>query len=143
MKKTSYIFSLIILILLSCSESDDNPHEESLCDEITIVDHDRYNNTESKGFLIKSVELTGDCLEVKIESAGCDSDSWEVDLIDSSGIAESLPVQRFLRISLDNTGDCLAMVIKTYTFDLRPIRTGDDVVLLNLALWEELIPYEY
>jgi len=143
MKKSIFVFSLILTSLLSCSESDDNPYQNSTCDQITIVDNSRYKSNQSEGFLIRSVQLTGDCLEIEIESSGCNGDTWKVELIDAGRVAESNPEQRDLRVLLEYEEFCNAIVFKTYTFDLRSIRTRNNVVLLNLNLWDEQIRYEY
>ncbi len=82
-------------------------------------------------------------MEIEIQAGGCGGISWKVDLIDAGSVAESNPEQRKLKISLENKEVCLAIVNKTYTFDLRPVRTANNAVLLNLELWEEPILYEY
>ena len=143
MKKSILVFSLILTSLLSCSKSDDNPYEDSVCDQITKVDNSRYKDNQSEGFSIRSVQIIGDCLEVEIESGGCSGETWKVDLIDAGRVAESNPEQRDLKILLENEELCNAIVFKTYTFDLRPVQTNNSVVLLNLELWEEQIRYEY
>jgi len=143
MKNSIFAFCLILISLLSCSESDDNPYENSVCDQITTVDNSRYKNNQSEGFLIRSAQIIGDCLEVEIESGGCSGNTWKVELIDAGRIAESNPEQRDLKAVLENEEVCNAIVFKTYTFDLRPVRTTNNIVLLNLDLWDEQIRYEY
>ncbi len=142
-KNSVLVFSLILVTLVSCSDSDDNLYEDSVCDQITIVDNNIYNSTQTDGFSITNIELAGDCLEVEILSSGCSGDTWKVNLIDAGRVAESNPEQRDVKISLDNQEDCEAIITKTYTFDLRPIRTQSNVVLLNLELWDEQIHYDY
>lgn len=143
MKKSILVTGLILIFLQSCSDSDDNPFLDSVCDQITKVDNNRYKNTQSEDFSVRSLNITGDCLEVQIESSGCSGDTWKVDLIDAGRVAESYPEQRDVKLLLDNEELCDAIVIKTYSFDLRPVRTGNNVVLLNLELWGEQIRYEY
>lgn len=142
MKNLLFALSLL-LILQSCIDSDDNPSIDSVCDQVTIVDNALYNNNVSESFSIKGIQLVGDCLEVEIQSSGCDGGSWEVKLVDSGGIAESIPEQRYLKVFLNNEELCEAIILKTYNFDLRPLRTGNDVVLLNLEKWDHQIRYEY
>lgn len=143
MKKSILVFSWILTSLLSCSESDDNPYEDSVCDQITKVDNSRYKSNQSEEFSFRSVQIIGDCLEVEMESGGCSGDTWKVELIDADRVAESNPEQRDLKLFLANEELCNAIVLKTYTFDLRPIRTRNNIVLLNLELWDEPIRYEY
>lgn len=143
MKKLKLAIGLILISLFSCSEQEDTQYLNSICDQITTVDNSRYKNASSEGFVIRNVQLSGDCLEVVIASSGCSGNTWKVELIDAGRVAESNPEQRDLKIVLDNREMCTAMVNKTYTFDLRPVRTQRNVVLLNLEHWDELIPYEY
>lgn len=143
MKKTIFAFSFIFIFLQSCSGSDDDLYLDSVCDQVTVVNNHRFRSTSSQGYSIKSIGLTGDCLEVEIESGGCGGSTWKVELIDAGSVAESSPEQRNLKIFLDNQELCNMVVIKTYTFDLRPVRTGNNVVLLNLEGWEEPIRYEF
>ena len=143
MKISILAFCLILISLLPCSESDNNPYEDSVCNQITTVDNSRYRNNQSEGFLIRSAQIIGDCLEVEIESGGCSGNTWKVELIDAGRIAESNPEQRDLKVVLENEEVCNTIIFKTYTFDLRPIWTRNNVVLLNLDLWDEQIPYEY
>lgn len=143
MKKLILLFSLILTLIFSCSESDDNPYEDSVCDQMTTVNNEKYKSTQSEGFSIQNVRLIGDCLEVEIASNGCNGDTWEIDLVDADRVAETAILQRDLKILLDNEELCEALILKTFTFDLRPIRTNENVVLLNLELWDEQIRYEY
>lgn len=143
MRKSLLVIGLILITLLSCSESNDNPYEDLICDQISKVDNNWYKNIQLEGVLIKNVKLKGDCLEIEIQSGGCNGETWEVDLIDAGRVTESNPEQRDLKLSLINNEMCLALVTKTYTFDISPVRTRNNVVLLNLYLWDEPILYEY
>jgi len=143
MKKVILVLSLILTSLLSCSEPDDNPYEDSVCNQMTTVDNEKYKSTQSVGFSIENVRIIGDCLEVKIASTGCSGDTWKVDLVDAGRVSETAIEQRDLKMLLHNEELCEALFQKTFTFDLRPIRTTKKVVLLNLELWEDQIRYEY
>lgn len=143
MKNSIFALSLIFIFLQSCSKPDDDIYMDSVCDQITIVDNAMFRSTPSAGYLIESINLTGDCLEIAIVSGGCSGNTWKVELIDAGRVAESYPEQRNLKISLDNQELCNALVGQTYTFDLRPLQTGNNVVLLNLEQWEVPIRYEY
>lgn len=143
MEKSILICILILTSFLSCSDLHNNPYPDSKCEKITVVDKSRYDSTLSEGFFIRSAQLKGDCLVVSIQSGGCSGNTWKVELIDAGIITESNPQQRYLKISMDNRELCEAFITKIYTFDLRPVRSQNDFVLLNLELWEEQIRYEY
>lgn len=135
--------SLFLLILFSCSDSEEDLYLNSICDQLTTVDNTRFKNTPADGYVIQHVQITGDCLEVQIAASGCSGETWKVELVDAGRVAESNPEQRDLKILLDNGEICTAVVVKSYTFDLRPVRTRENVVLLNVELWEEQVLYEY
>ncbi len=144
MKKSLFAFMLLALFMESCNdESTDNASLDSVCDQVAIVNQSRYTNTEPEGYTITSIQLVDDCLEVEIQAGGCSGDTWKVDLIDSGSIAESNPEQRYLKISLDNPEICLAVISKTFTFDIKPLQISRPTILLNLALWDEQIRYAY
>lgn len=142
MKIAIFAFSFIFIFLQSCS-ADDEQYLDSVCDQVTVVNNHKFRSSSSSDFSIESIDITGDCMAVVIESGGCGGNSWKVELIDAARVAESNPEQRNLKISLDNRELCNMLVVRAYTFDLRPVRTGKNVVLLNLEQWEELIRYEY
>lgn len=142
MKNLLFVLGLIFVIP-SCEEADESDFLDSECGQTTIVDNNLYKNGQSGSFSIRNISVVGDCLEVEIQSIGCASESWELNLVDSGGVAESNPEQRFLKLFLDNEELCTAVIGKTFSFDLKPLRTGNDVVLLNLEMWDEQIRYEY
>ena len=144
MGRLIFFLSLILVGFQSCSNSDDdNPYMDSVCDEITRVDKNRFEQLQSEGFEIADVQVNGDCLEVEIISGGCSGETWQAELIDAGYIAESYPIQRGLKLILENKELCNAVVSRRFTFDLRPVRASSDVVSLNLEHWKEQIRYEY
>lgn len=144
MKKLVFALALLALFMESCNdETTDNASLNSVCDQIAIVNPSRFTNTQPEGYTITRIQLIDDCLQVEIQSGGCSGDTWKVDLIDSGNVAESNPEQRYLKISLNNTELCDAVISKTFTFDLSPLRISSPSILLNLDLWNEQIPYTY
>jgi hypothetical protein len=128
--------------LISC-KSDDNQFSQSICDFATIIDNEKYNKTITDNYNIIETSISDDCLNITLASSGCDGNTWEVELIDAGRVAETLIEQRDLKISLRNAEICLAIVEKTYSFDLKLIRTNNNKVLINLEKWNEQILYEY
>ncbi len=143
MNKLIFILCLNLILLASCDNPHDNPFLDSTCDQITNIDNSKYQNNQSEGFSIQNIKVNGDCLEVEIRSGGCNGNSWKIELIDANRVTETAIEQRDLKILLDNEELCNALVYKTYSFDLRPLRTESNKVLLNLELWEKQILYEY
>lgn len=144
MKKSIITLLLFALYLQSCSNAAAEPTAlDSSCDQMAIINHGRFTNAAQLNFTIASVQITGDCLEVEIQASGCNGNTWKVDLLDSGNVAESNPEQRYLKISMNNTELCNAAISKTFTFDLSPLQINSPSILLNLALWDEQIRYEY
>ncbi len=109
------------LLLLNFQCDKDDIHVNS-CDDIVIVDNDIYTTIESDFFTIASAVIEEDCLKVSIFASGCDPDNWELTLVDSENIAESMPPQRFLKLSVITNEACLAVFGKTESFDLKALR---------------------
>jgi len=140
--RTILLLSLTTIIgLTSCEKNDDN--NSITCGKQIILDEDLYDSVNTQYYTILDAVITDDCLEVEIYSGGCDGSTWEVSLVDSEAIAESYPIQRFIKLSLKNEEICLAMVAKRYSFDLKPIRTTDNQISLNLENWSNPLLYSY
>lgn len=91
-----------------------------------------------------NVNLDGDCLTVNITTSGCDASSWVSTLIDSENIAESMPPQRYLKLTLYNNEDCLTVFEKVETFDLSVLQVeGTNEVILNIEGLPESVLYTY
>ena len=142
MKKLLFA-ALSLIFLQSCSEPDDKPKLISTCEHVAVVDNIRYKAAQPEGYRIKDVQIVGDCLSIEVESSGCDGETWEVTLLDADRVSESNPEQRDLKLVVNSKEFCSSIIQKTFTFDLRPIRTPGNAVLLNLELWDEQIVYEY
>ncbi len=144
MTNTFILLNLILVLFISCNDSDDPEFIDSKCDQIVIIDNQKYINDKSSGLSVQSVEINGDCLNVVLTSGGCDGKTWVAELVDANWIAESIPEQRDLRILLQNEELCDANISKMYSFDLRPTRiVNSNKILLNLEFWDEQILYEY
>ena len=141
--KKILILTIIGITILSCSDNDDNGNSNN-CDFETIVSAEQYENAPSDQLSVNSLEINGNCLKINFSASGCDGNSWIVKLIDSEQIMESNPIQRNLRLSLDNNEDCTAVPSKTLTFDISELQIQDDnSVYLNITNSDDQILYEY
>lgn len=131
--------SIVCFQLLSCSEDDNLP----LVDSFVLIDSDAYSSTLSDNYTIRSVKIDGDFLTIKFSASGCSGESWKVKLIDSGAVAESLPPQRYLVLSLENYELCEALITKELTFNIAALRVDGKGVWLNFKNFEEGILYEY
>ena len=142
MRKILFL-TLIGLAILSCSKDDDNENPVN-CDFETLISTEQYANAPSDQLNVNSIEINGNCLKINFSASGCDGNSWEVKLIDSEQIMKSNPLQRNLRLSLENNEDCTAVLGKTLTFDISELQILDDnQVYLNITNSDDQILYEY
>ncbi|WP_299119438.1 hypothetical protein [uncultured Winogradskyella sp.] len=136
-------FSMLGLLLMNfqCNEDD---LVTSNCDDLVVVDNSTYQTVESAFYSLISADISDDCLLVNISSSGCDGSTWILTLVDSEDIAESLPPQRYLKLSLVNNEACLAVFNKEQSFDLTPLRIeGANEILLNIEDFPESLTYSY
>ena len=137
------ILTLIGLTILSCTNDDDNENPVD-CNFETVISAEQYANAPNDQLSIVDLEINENCLQITFSASGCDGNSWEVKLIDSEQILESLPVQRNLRLSLENNEDCTAVPNKILTFDISELQiTDDNQVYLNITNSDDQILYEY
>lgn len=113
------------------------------CDQLAIPDATKYQQ-ESAFHSIISASITGDCLTIEFSASGCSGESWRYELIDAEEILESAPIQRNIRLLLENQEACAAVFTRTASFDLRPLRDmGSGEIRFNLAGHSEQLSYTY
>ena len=133
---------LIGIVILSCSNDDDNGNQNN-CDFETIISAEQYQNAPNDQIEINSLDINDNCLKINFSSSGCDGNNWKLKLIDSGDIMESNPPQRNLRLSLKNEESCEAYITKELTFDITNLKIDGNKVQLNILSSEENILYEY
>ncbi|WP_178989757.1 hypothetical protein [Winogradskyella schleiferi] len=141
--KKNLMLSFLCIILMNTQCSDDDVTILTDCSEV-IIDNNAYETAESDYYSVVNIVFNGDCLTLDLSASGCDGNTWEFTLIDSGNIAESMPPQRYLKLSLFNNEACLAVFSREESFDLTPLRVdGTNEVLLNIEGFEEPILYAY
>lgn len=137
----AYTFIFILTVLLGCSKGN---NENRDCDKQIIVSKSSYDEAPNDPLTINSATLEGDCLTISFSAGGCDGNSWKVELIDSGDIAESLPVQRFIRLSLDDQEACKALITQEVQYDISNIKlSGEGEININLLNDNSIINYKY
>lgn len=116
--------------------------EQPTCDQDVIIDPVEYENAPNSHLFIVDMQIVDNCLKIKFASSGCSGKTWIVKLIDNGSIAESIPCQRTLRLSLDNQEACAAVFEKELSFNIESLQVyGDNKVQLNIS--GTPILYEY
>ena len=141
----SYLLILLGLFFSDCKKDDlvtvDPP--VSNCEDIAIIDADQYINGPADEFFWQSASIDGDCLKLVVRyGGGCEEVDFK--LYDSSAIMESFPLQRNIRISLDDDDFCEALVTQELSYDLTPLQVeGYSKIILNLQGFDESLTYNY
>lgn len=132
----------------TCPDFDKNAINEivlwenkSLQNEIVSIDSNLYEKTKTNNYTITNVQLSGDLITIKISASGCSGGSWKAALVDANEILESQPVQRNIKLSLENNEACLAVFEKEFTFNIKMLKENYSEVLLNLKGWNTQINY--
>ncbi len=136
---------MIILIgsisLLGCNASKEVA--KASCTNTVVINAEQYEQINTtNGLVINSLKIEGDCLKVSYSSSGCSAETWELQLIDSGAILESLPPQRNLVFSFKNEEMCQAYFTKEATFNISSIKEQDGKVWLNIKNTDKRILYE-
>ena len=140
MKHSILIVIIFLLGLSACSKDND---DDIICEFTTIIDSEAYVNAPSSLLTINSLEINDDCLKINFSAGGCNGNTWEVQLIDSGAVLESMPPQRNLRLSLKNEELCYAYITKELTFDISNLKVDGSEVQLNITNSDATIVYEY
>jgi len=141
---STYLKFLMLVTLLALFNACEDDKIESSCDALVVISSDKYQNGTTEFYSIISAKIIDDCLEIEYSSSGCDGKSWSEEMVDAAEILESFPIQRKLKMLLDNQEACAAVFTKTVSFDLTPIRTEDySKIILNIDGLKEPLLYRY
>ena len=115
---------------------------QSNCDQNVIISQSEYENAPNHPLSIIDMKIVDNCLKIKFGASGCSGNNWIVKLIDLGTVAESLPCQRALRLSLEHIGVCAAYFENEMSFNIEDLQIqGNHSVQLNIS--GKSILYEY
>lgn len=145
MKKRFLSVVLIGLLCVSCFKDADDNLRLTLCDTVSkIVSESEFSNIETSNYIITDVELNGDCLQITIQTGGCDPNFMGMGLYSPDAFYGQHPANRQLKVELDNNQLCDALFSKTVSFDVTPLRLEDQNELeLLIDGWQASIVYVY
>lgn len=140
---TFFYLLLFALIFNGCAKSEPDAMFAQP-DNVVVIDHNAFASSKGSDYTIVNAAIKGDMLEVTLNAAGCDGNSFKAVLIDAGAIMESNPVQRTIKIDLAKSEDCHAMIQKKFVFDITKLRVdGMRVVAFNLYNWNKSLLYNY
>ena len=133
---------LIGLLCLNCS-SDNHCEDQVVCDSKTIIDPILFENAPRGNLRVNELSINNHCLTINFSSSGCSGRSWIIVLVDSGVVSESIPAQRFLRLSLKNDEMCEAFLTREMAFDISNLQVEGNQVLLNIVNSDKSVLYQY
>ncbi|MHC1779633.1 MAG: hypothetical protein AB9922_05300 [Bacteroidales bacterium] len=137
--QTIIIGTLVIISACSCTKNilPAGDQQGSL-----IISQSVFSNEAPDNYSIKNASISGDSLIVEVTSGGCSGKSWVLKVVDSGAVAESYPVQRFVKIFLENNETCKALITRKFTIDITPLKVvGEDRIAINLERWRGVLFY--
>ncbi len=135
---------LLVVMLTMFNACEEDKINESNCDALIALDADKYQNGATDFYTIVHSSIIDNCLEIEYSASGCDGASWTVEMVDAEVVLESFPIQRNLKMLLDNKEACQAVFTKKVSFDLTPIQTESySKIILNIDGYEEPLLYDY
>lgn len=138
--KLKNIFLITLLSFFACSESKETNF--NICNECVVISNELYKSTNTDNYSILDIAINEDLLTIKIGASGCSSNSWVATLIDADEVLESFPIQRNIKLLLENNEACLAFFEKEFTFNIKELKENQPEVILNLAGWSQQINYK-
>ena len=140
MKKISLLLVFFGILFISSCNNDDGTATGSDCVMTKIIDENTFNELSTENYQLDNIILNDNCMEITLTSTGCDGKTWELNLY---GL-ETTTIEKPVKLELINEETCLAIVKKTISFNLTPLRVeGQNEVLINIEGWNEPIIYQY
>ena len=145
MKLFTSLMIICSILLSGCDKTEnvniDSPLPE--CDNSVVVDADLYQNAPADEFYFQSATIDGNCLKLTVRyGGGCEDVIFQ--LYDASAILKSFPLQRNIRLSLEDNDFCEALITKELDYDLTPLQVdGYSELTLNLQNFAESLVYNY
>lgn len=138
-----FFSSCLFLSMIILSACDKTENVTPPCGDAIVIDADLYSTAPADDFQFQSVVIDGDCLTATVRyGGGCGGADFQ--LIDASGILKSLPIQRNLRLSLDDNDHCEALLTKELSYDLAPLQVaGYSEIILNVDGFQGDLVYQY
>jgi hypothetical protein len=114
------------------------------CNKHVIFDDTLYVKTPFIPSLeISEMKIEGNYLKVRFSATGCNGNSWVVNLLDWEEAVKSNPGKRFLKLTIDNKGDCDTWrIAKEDCFNIEKLQI-EGMNRLELNVSGNVIFYEY
>lgn len=102
--------------MAACNDDDDSGTQT--CDRNAILDSELFVSAPSQMLTINRAEIEGDCLEISFSASGCNGDTFVLNLIGAPSDAAVFPPLVHIRLTLESSELCEAIVNHEVSFDL-------------------------
>ena len=124
--KLTILLVLVTVLGFSCKKDDNEVEKEKErisvpCGEEVRANAENFSSVESDNFIITDASVSGDCLTLTLGLGSACSDP-EIDVFHSISEAAVFPPQHLLKVAIKYGTGCAMPGIKTFKFDLYPIR---------------------
>lgn len=117
MKLLRYILPLLVFGLIAACDDDDDSGAQT-CNRTAILDPERFVSAPSQTVTINRAEIEGDCLEISFSASGCNGDTFVLNLIGAPSDAAVFPPLVQIRLDLESSELCEALITRELSFDL-------------------------
>lgn len=140
--KLTYLPIVLLLTIVSFSCRRSSPVEEKVentrksqpCGKAVEAYATNFATVSSDVFTIADASISGDCLTLKLGLAtGC-ADPASLSVLHATSVATVYPQQHALKIALKYGTGCTMPELRTYSFDLYPIRQKNtNKILISIS----------
>ncbi len=137
--KSMLLLALFTIISLgACDKNTDGP--ASTCIPLVLNESMYINGPFDTTTSITSASISSDCLSVSFSYTGGCCDEHDLNLIWDGSVAESFPVQVWVRVLHDNQDPCDAIETKTLEYDVSSF--GEKPARIHLEGWADELLWE-
>lgn len=144
---TKISFLILLLAIVSCQSqkktTDQGNEKQTVICEPMLSFTEELNPGPSDYFIMDSISINGNCLEVYVNySGGCGGSEFQ--LYNTNRIKESMPPQTVLFLHFKDNDPCRAIVRDTLYYDLSPFEkfANNSGIWLNFKGYEKSILYK-
>jgi hypothetical protein len=124
--KLTYLLIVLLLTIVGFACKRSSPVEESRmsqpCGKAVVANAPNFSTVATDVFTITEASISGDCLTVTLGLSSACGEPASLSILHAPGSAAVYPPLHALKIALTYGSDCAMPGVRTYSFDLYPIR---------------------
>ncbi len=125
------IVLLLIIVGFSCKRSShieenvENARKSQPCGKAVAANASNFATVTSDAFIINNAAISGDCLTVTLGLSSACADPASLSILHMPSSAAVFPPLHALKVALTYGTGCSMPGVRTYSFDLYPIRQNN------------------